>query len=942
MATGHNERSSSRPLAAPVPAPSSASNNNASYPPDPSPPRAVHPAYTQSIPVPAETDPLAFGTSPQQGGDGFAAHDFAGHGRGHQSAYGGVHDHDDGCDYFPDEPYTAIPLGEPSSFVSPHGQAGSLDMSEDGGDLSRSIPRTSLSTHNSRTQLRSGVAGGAYLPTGVDGDPEKHLDSRPVHAGPNVTMAPLPDTGDERQSRRAERQYGSGEKGGNGGGSAPGSGYNTPRSRSQERSRGGGLGNWAGPGQNNSPYGRLGDSNQASGYTSAASSNPNLQFADGDFIPTNGNWFSRAFFAVLNSHYIVRWIIYIVPVLALLWIPGIVQFTAKPDAKVWSVPLKWWSCWLTVVWVGWWAAALSARMAPAVLTRTLGIVAPELRHYIAYLKAVRFYVGLAGWALAMWISFLPLVNGRAVRGSDGTVPSQSTLSLITQGLFGIFLNLVILLVEKLIVQIIAHNFHKRSYEDRIVEQKFQISSLIALYLNSRDIGRSDTLDGAMGRPRNKRQTSDPTLLIKKALKGAQKAAQTATTVIGTVASEIAGERVLQPNSPPSMVTSALQSANKTKQLARRIYYSFAPKYRDGMVLADISRCFRSREEAERAFAIFDRDSNGDATLEEVEMACLDIHRERQALARSMRDIDSAVGRLDNILMTVWYIVALLIEAGLLNASFNTMIASAGTFILGLSWLIGTTMQEILASIIFLFIKHPYDVGDRISIDAVDYIVLEMHLLSSIFKKVDGTVTQAPHSLLNTKFLLNYRRSGPIWESYTWDVDFGTPLEKIEALRARMLEFLEQERRDFIPAIDISIVDFASQGKLTLSAPINYKSNFQNGALKTQRRNKWIVSLKTALAELEIYGPAGAGDPAPAAADPVLYTQVPWDEVKAKAAEAAKAADKTHEDAREHDPAFKRASGFAEGFISQREVEDEEAGKGNGALRSRAGGAPPAS
>ena len=93
--------------------------------------------------------------------------------------------------------------------------------------------------------------------------------------------------------------------------------------------------------------------------------------------------------------------------------------------------------------------------------------------------------------------------------------------------------------------------------------------------------------------------SDPTLLVKKALKGAQKAAQTATTVIGTVASEIAGERVLQPNSPASMVSAALQSSNKTKQLARRIYYSFTPRYRDGMVLADISRCFRSRDEADR-------------------------------------------------------------------------------------------------------------------------------------------------------------------------------------------------------------------------------------------------------------------------------------------------------------------------------------------------------
>lgn len=78
--------------------------------------------------------------------------------------------------------------------------------------------------------------------------------------------------------------------------------------------------------------------------------------------------------------------------------------------------------------------------------------------------------------------------------------------------------------------------------------------------------------------------------------------------------------------------------------------------------------------------------------------------------------------------------------------------SAGTLILGLSWLIGTTAQEILASIIFLFIKHVYDVGDRVDIDGVSYIVMEMQLLSSVFKKTDGMVVQAPHSILNTKFI----------------------------------------------------------------------------------------------------------------------------------------------------------------------------------------------
>lgn len=201
-----------------------------------------------------------------------------------------------------------------------------------------------------------------------------------------------------------------------------------------------------------------------------------------------------------------------------------------------------------------------------------------------------------------------------------------------------------------------------------------------------------------------------------------------------------------------MVSSALTSTKKTKHLARRIYYSFTPSYRNSMTIEDIRRVFNGLENAEKAFALFDRDTNGDATLEEVEMACLDIKAERAALTSSMTDIDSAVGRLDSIIMSVWYIVSIIIIIGLLDASFNTMIASAGTLILGLSWLIGTTAQEILGSIIFLFVKHVYDVGDRVDIDGVSYIVLEMHLLSTIFRRTDGMIVQAPHIILNTKFV----------------------------------------------------------------------------------------------------------------------------------------------------------------------------------------------
>lgn len=519
------------------------------------------------------------------------------------------------------------------------------------------------------------------------------------------------------------------------------------------------------------------------------------------------------------------------------------------------------------MWCGWWGAALVAKCIPHVLQVTLGVVAPDMKHYIAYVRALQFYAGAALWGLVTWISFLPVVKSRAENDH-----SSSTLAIITKFWFGLFIVLVILLAEKLVIQVVAYNFHKRSYEDRILEQKGYIKSVTRLYQNSRDIGRSDTLDGGLIRPGNKRMASSD--VLKKALKGAKKVAQTATSVVGTVASEIAGEQLLQPNSPQSTVLVALSSATKSRQLARRIYFSFCPAYRTSLVLDDFVRCFRTREEAEAAFNLFDRDLNGDVDLEEMEMALLDLHTDRLALAKGMSCTDSAVGKLDGICMSLWWVIAALVIASVLSTSFETLITGAGTTILGLSWLIGTTAQEILLSIIFVFVKHPYDVGDRISMDGVDYIVLDIHLLSSVFKKFDGTITQGPHSLITAKVLNNYRRSGPIFESVTFDVDFGTTFEQIEALRARMLAFVEAERRDYLPVCDFTVKDFAAQGLITLSTNINYKSNWANAAQKSQRRNKFMCAVKLAMGELKVFGPAGAGDPAPAPADPTPYMEVP--------------------------------------------------------------------
>ncbi|KAH0589492.1 hypothetical protein J132_05680 [Termitomyces sp. J132] len=597
-------------------------------------------------------------------------------------------------------------------------------------------------------------------------------------------------------------------------------------------------------------------------------SQAHLVYADGDMPKSK---FLKFYNYLLNVSIVTRWFLFIVPVLALIWIPGILSLTVFPKTTIWDVRLLWWSVWLSVVWGGWWVSLAFSLVMPSILRLTIGIVAVGTRRYIDWMGVLSRYITLFAWTLTIWISWGPLIDNKQTdRASTKSIQASDTAARL---LFAFVLCSAALLFEKFSIQWIAAKFHERSYAERIADQKFSVKSLVTLYRNSKDMQeQSDSLHD------RQRGSVDIKRFFKKLKQGVRMAATTTTTALGNVASEIAGSSVLQPNSPQAMVKTALESANKSRLLARRLFYSFAKPDAKYLLVDDIASYFTSPEEASHVFSIFDKDMNGDISRDEIEMACLDIHREQLSLESSMQDLDSAVGRLDNILMSVYSVVALIIIAVALEAQLTTLVTGAGTLILGLSWLIGGSLQEVLTSIIFLFVKHPFDVGDRVYINKENYTVKEIRLLSTVFIDSNNTFVQAPNTVLNTMFIQNIRRSPQMSETFAFDVSYATTFEDLEKLRDKMLAFVKAERRDYQPAFDVVVKDFPDQERLTLSADIKYKSNWQQGALRAIRRNKWICALKTALAELEIYGPAGNPGASP---PPTRYTKVPYEEIKAQ-------------------------------------------------------------
>ena len=119
----------------------------------------------------------------------------------------------------------------------------------------------------------------------------------------------------------------------------------------------------------------------------------------------------------------------------------------------------------------------------------------------------------------------------------------------------------------------------------------------------------------------------------------------------------------------------------------------------------------------------------------------------------------------------------------------------------------------MTSIIFLFVKHPYDVGDRVKVDKDVFTVKEIRLLSTIFLDGDNALVQAPNTVLNGKFLINFRRSPEMSDPFTFDVAYDTSFEQIEALRGRMIAFLSNERRDYVAVFDVAVIGEATRWRI---------------------------------------------------------------------------------------------------------------------------------
>ncbi|KAL0943467.1 mechanosensitive ion channel family [Colletotrichum truncatum] len=562
-----------------------------------------------------------------------------------------------------------------------------------------------------------------------------------------------------------------------------------------------------------------------------------------------------------------RYTVYMIPGAALLLIPVLIgKFAVDPDSSTVGGPtgvyLLWFGIWLEVVWCSLWTSRMITSFIPH-LFGGLAIVMGSSNHkkWRDVGQGLELHTALFMWMLSVLCSFSPIIEDHRVvpDGQDpDDLPTLQWIDIVRKVIIAIFVLAALNWVEKICIQWIATSFHQRTYVQRIETNKSDIDHLVHLYEHSKmRIAREDSIwqTTETGGPSGART---PMGFVGKNVRYAFKQAG---GVAARVGNDFIGRKVAF-NHARKIVYEMMRNTASAHTLARLIFRSLVRPDQDTIYLEDMQVAFKTAEEAEHAFGIFDKDLNGDISMEEMEGTCNEIHLERKAIAASLKDLDSVIKKLDKVFLFIIVVIAIIVFISILSGSAAAGLASAGSSFLGLAWMLQATAQEFLQSIIFVFVKHPFDVGDRVTVygntgtlgTGDDYYVTEVSLLYTEFKKMEGHIVQAPNSVLNTLFILNQRRSAGLADPIELKLGFGTDPALIEELKSRMLNFCLDNKRDYQPRIITEVKTLNEVQSFTMNLIFFHKSNFQNELLRLQRHNRFAAQLMAEIRDLGMQGP----------------------------------------------------------------------------------------
>ncbi|XP_071721847.1 mechanosensitive ion channel protein 10-like [Rutidosis leptorrhynchoides] len=301
----------------------------------------------------------------------------------------------------------------------------------------------------------------------------------------------------------------------------------------------------------------------------------------------------------------------------------------------------------------------------------------------------------------------------------------------------------------------------------------------------------------------------------------------------------------------SKAGSDITSEMEARSSAQRIFKNVAKPGAKNIEEEDLLK-FLNRVEVQTIFPLFEGAlETGRITKSSFRNWVVRAYVERKALAHSLNDTKTAVQQLHKLASSVVIVLIAVVFLLVMELATSKVIAFVITQLVLAGFMFQNTCKMIFESIIFIFVMHPFDIGDRCVIDGVQMIVEEMNILTTVFLRYDMEKIYYPNAVLLTKPISNFYRSPEMGDAVSFTIDSSTSLETIVALKKAIHIYIESKPKYWSPKHSVMVKGFDQVDKLTMALCVQHTINHQNYGERSGRISELILELKKIFDDLDI-------------------------------------------------------------------------------------------
>ncbi|KAM0918257.1 hypothetical protein ACQ4PT_008859 [Festuca glaucescens] len=486
------------------------------------------------------------------------------------------------------------------------------------------------------------------------------------------------------------------------------------------------------------------------------------------------------------------------------------------------------------------------------------------RNFLLRNKVLYFVFGLKRSVQAcIWIGLVLLAWSLLFDRDQGRTPKTARiLNYVSRFLASVLIASIIWLIQTFIMKSIASTFHRKAFFDRIQESLFhqyvlQTLSGPPLMELAENIGRETS--GRMSLTRFKEEKGTSKVIDVAKLRTMNQDKISAWTMKGLVSAIRSSKLSTISQSIESFddfddteqKDKEINSEWEAKVAAKAIFKNVASPGCKHIEELDLLRFF-NKEEVALMLPMFEGASEtGKIKKSALKTWVVKAYLDRKSLAHSLNDTKTAVSQLHNLMRVLVIVIISIITLLLMGIATTKVLVVISSQLLVVVFIFGNACKTVFEAIIFVFIMHPFDVGDRCVIDGIQMTVEEMNILTTVLLKNDNEKVYYPNSVLSTKPISNFYRSPNMFDTVDFAIDVSTSVASIGALKSRIKGYLESKPTHWQPIHTVTLKNILDVNKINMSLFAQHTMNFQDIREKNIRRSELVMELKKIFEELSI-------------------------------------------------------------------------------------------